>query len=128
MNIFKKLFSKKDLATNFPKIVIGKIITVEAHPNADRLKLTLVDVGEKLKIVCGAPNIEPGQFVPVALVGAQLPNGEVIQQATIRGVDSFGMLCAADELGLGTDHSGVMVFSEATVGEPIDKYISNFKF
>lgn len=123
MNFFKKLFSKTAPITKFPKVVVGKILTVEKHPQADRLQLATVDVGEKLNIVCGAPNIQVGQFVPVALIGAKLPNGIVIQQASIRGVDSFGMLCAADELGLGTDHSGIMIFADAKIGEPIDNYI-----
>jgi phenylalanyl-tRNA synthetase beta chain len=123
MNFLQKLLAKKTASTKFPKVVVGKILEVKSHPNADRLQLAIVDVGEKLNIVCGAPNIKEGIFVPVALVGATLPNGMVIEQATIRGVDSFGMICAADELGLGTDHSGIMIFNDARIGDPIDKYI-----
>jgi len=125
MSFFSNLFSKKPTHTRFPNVVVGKIVDISAHPNADRLQLTTVDVGRKLKIVCGAPNIAVGQLVPVALVGASLPTGLVIQQAAIRGVDSEGMLCAADELGIGTDHSGIMIFEEARIGDCIDNYIKN---
>lgn len=128
MSFFSFLFkgsSAKENQTRFPNVVVGQIVSIEAHPNADRLQLATVNVGHHLKVVCGAPNIEVGQFVPVALVGAALPNGLVIQQAAIRGVDSQGMICAADELGVGSDHSGVIVFSEGCVGEPIDQYLKN---
>lgn len=125
MSFFSALFAKKTKNTRFPKVVVGKIVDIEAHPNADRLRLTTVDIGRRLKIVCGAPNIAVGQLVPVALVGATLPTGAVIQQAAIRGVDSEGMLCAADELGIGDDHSGIIIFEEARIGEPIDEYIKH---
>ncbi len=125
MSFFSNLFSKKPAPTRFPKVVVGKVLEVEAHPNADRLRLATVDVGEKLRIVCGAPNLAVGQLVPVALVGASLPNGIVIQQSTIRGVDSDGMICALDELGLGEDHSGIIVFERGTIGDAIDSYIKN---
>ncbi len=126
MSFLSRWFSKpKSTETKFPNVVVGRIMSIENHPNADRLRCVEVDVGETLKIVCGAPNIEVGQLVPVAMVGASLPSGIVIQQAALRGVDSFGMLCAADELGIGTDHSGIMVLSGGTVGEPIDKYINS---
>ncbi len=121
---FTNLFSKKQASTRFPNVVVGKIVDINAHPNADRLQLATVDVGRKLKIVCGAPNIAVGQLVPVALIGASLPTGMVIQQAAIRGVDSEGMLCAADELGIGTDHSGIMTFADARIGDCIDNYIT----
>ncbi len=125
-SFIKKLFSSKSASaeTRFPNVVVGKILQIESHPNADRLQLATVDVGRHLRLVCGAPNIEVGQYVPVALVGAQLPNGLVIQQASIRGVDSEGMICAADELGIGTDHSGVIIFQEARIGETIDSYLN----
>lgn len=118
----QKFFSGKT-STKFPNVVVGKIIDVELHPNADRLRIAVVDVGQTLRIVCGAPNIEAGQLVPVALLGASLPNGIVIKEAVIRGVPSSGMLCAEDELGLGTDHSGIKILSGGTVGEPIDAYL-----
>jgi phenylalanyl-tRNA synthetase beta chain len=100
-------------------------MAVESHPNADRLRIATVSTGgEPLQIVCGAPNIAPEQLVPVALVGATLPGGMTISQAKIRGIDSFGMLCAADELGIGNDHSGIMILKGGTPGDPIDNFIN----
>jgi len=103
---------------NITGVVVGKILEISKHPNADRLQLTRVDVSENvLNIVCGAPNIKVGDKVPVALVGTKLPNGMEIKAAEIRGVKSFGMLCAADELGIGKDHSGILILDEkAEVG------------
>ena len=120
---FKKIFSAKK-STKFEKMVVGEILAIEKHPNADRLQVTKVDVGQEvLQIVCGAPNIKVGQKVPVALVGAKLPGGE-IKEAEIRGVKSFGMLCAEDELGLGNDHSGIMILDEkAKAGDTLDQYL-----
>ncbi|MCF8216506.1 MAG: phenylalanine--tRNA ligase subunit beta [Chlorobium sp.] len=95
-------------------VVVGRIESVERHPDADRLTVCRVDTGgsDPLQIVCGAPNVRQGMIVPVATVGARLiqPDGEVfaIRKSKIRGVHSFGMICAADELGLSEDHSGVM--------------------
>lgn len=126
MSFFSKLFSsfKKTSAstqeTKFPGVVVGRIVSVDPHPNADRLRVAMVDTGEKLQIVCGAPNIAAGQLVPVATVGTTLPNGATITKATIRGVESSGMLCAEDELGLGSDHSGIKVLTHGIVGQPID--------
>lgn len=99
-------------------VLIGEIREVEQHPNADRLKLTKVDVGhaDLLSIVCGAPNVAVGQKVPVALVGATLypdENGFKIKKSKIRGELSEGMICAEDELGLGTDHDGIMVLDKS---------------
>ena len=99
-------------------IVVGHVITCEKHPNADRLKLTTVDVGEAspLQIVCGAPNVAVGQKVPVATIGTTLytKEGEAwkIKKGKIRGEESQGMICAEDELGLGEGHDGIMVLSE----------------
>ncbi|MEO6405842.1 MAG: phenylalanine--tRNA ligase subunit beta [Ferruginibacter sp.] len=96
-------------------IVIGKILTCEKHPDADKLKLTTVDTGsdKPLQIVCGAPNAEAGQYVIVALVGATLYpiTGEpfLIKKAKIRGVESQGMICAEDEIGVGNSHAGIIV-------------------
>ena len=112
-------------ADQYRQVVVGKILKVEKHPNADRLQLAQVSIGAKeLSIVCGAPNIEAGQLVPVALIGAQLPNGAVIQAAEVRGIKSQGMLCAPDELGLGSDHSGILILGKnAKVGEPLAKFL-----
>ena len=109
----------------FNKVVVGKALKVEKHPNADRLKLAVVDVGkEKLNIVCGAPNLEEGQLVAVALAGAQLPNGLEIQKAQVRGQESNGMICAEDELGLGDNHDGIMVLDKnAKVGQDFANYL-----
>ena len=101
-------------------VVTGEVLTKIKHPEADRLSITTVNVGqtEPLQIVCGAPNVEVGQKVLVATVGTTLYplNGEplVIKKSKIRGVASEGMICAADELGLGSDHSGIMVLNKVT--------------
>jgi phenylalanyl-tRNA synthetase beta chain len=113
------------IGKSFPGVVVGKILEIKKHPNADKLQITRVDVGagRDLSIVCGAPNIKVGDKVPVALVGTKLPGGE-IKEAEIRGQKSFGMLCAADELGLGKDHSGIIILDKsAKVGESVDKYL-----
>ena len=99
-------------------IVVGHVLTCEKHPNADRLKLTTVDVGQEapLQIVCGAPNVQAGQKVPVATVGTTLYTKEgeawVIKKGKIRGEVSQGMICAEDEIGLGESHDGIMVLNE----------------
>jgi phenylalanyl-tRNA synthetase beta chain len=101
-------------------VVVGKVLTCEKHPNADRLKVTTVDLGtgEPVQIVCGAPNVAAGQKVPVATVGTKLydDKGEsfTIKKGKIRGEVSFGMICAEDELGLGDDHDGILVLDEET--------------
>ncbi len=93
-------------------IVIGEVMAVEKHPNADRLKVTNVNIGnDLLQIVCGAPNVAVGQKVAVALAGAKLPSGMTIEAREVRGVKSAGMICAEDELGLGNNHEGIMVLS-----------------
>lgn len=98
-------------------VLVGKVLTCDKHPNADKLKKTTVDVGgEILEIVCGAPNVEAGQTVPVATVGTKIyaKDGShfEIKEAKIRGEKSQGMICAEDELGLGDDHGGIMVLDE----------------
>ena len=113
-------------------IVVGKVLTCEQHPNADKLKKTTVDVGDGniLNIVCGAPNVAANQTVPVAVVGTKIydKNGNFfeIAKAKIRGEVSEGMICAEDELGLSDDHGGIMVLDEETykVGVPFAKYFS----
>ncbi|PKP24343.1 MAG: phenylalanine--tRNA ligase subunit beta [Bacteroidetes bacterium HGW-Bacteroidetes-2] len=111
-------------------IVVGKVITCVQHPNADRLKLTTVDIGKEslLQIVCGAPNVEAGQKVPVATIGTTLYDEKgtpwEIKKGKIRGEDSEGMICAEDELGLGQNHEGIMVLSEnAIIGTPLSNII-----
>lgn len=96
-------------------IFVGRVLSVEKHPNADRLRIANVDIGEKGKkqIVCGAPNLDAGQNVAVAIHGAILPDGNEIRKTEIRGVPSEGMICSERELGLGENHDGIMVLPQA---------------
>lgn len=111
-------------------IVVGKVLTCEKHPNADKLKVTTVDTGNGniLHIVCGAPNVEAGQTVPVAVVGTKIydktGNFFEIKEAKLRGEVSQGMICAEDELGLSDDHGGIMVLDpkKYTVGSNFSNY------
>src|SRR6478609_8239192 len=106
------------IAPAFSGIVVAHVKSVAPHPNADKLRVTEVDAGtgETLQIVCGAPNVAAGQKVPCALVGAKLPGLE-IKKAKLRGVESSGMLCSARELGLSSDHAGLLVLDgDAPVG------------
>ncbi|MCX6112759.1 MAG: phenylalanine--tRNA ligase subunit beta [Proteobacteria bacterium] len=100
------------------KVVVGKIITKDKHPNADKLSVLSVDVGkETLQIVCGASNMKSGDKVAVSLVGAELPNGLVIKKTKIRNVESSGMCCSMSELGLSKEASGIIILPEnAKVG------------
>ncbi|MDO6808027.1 phenylalanine--tRNA ligase subunit beta [Zobellia galactanivorans] len=106
-------------------IVVGHVLSCTKHPNADKLKVTTVDIGAEspVQIVCGAPNVDKGQKVPVATVGTKLytPEGKVwkIGKGKIRGEESHGMICAEDELGLGSDHEGILVLdSKLKPGTP----------
>lgn len=106
-------------------VVVGEIKTRAKHPNADKLSVCTVDVGPALggvrTIVCGAPNCDPGHRVPVALPGAVLPGDFKIKQSKIRGQQSDGMMCAADELGLGADHAGLLLLDPAApIGTPLN--------
>ena len=111
-------------------IVIGEVLTKEQHPNADRLSITTVNIGqeEALKIVCGAPNVEAGQKVPVATIGTVLYSDDEsfkIKKGKIRGEVSEGMICAEDEIGLGDSHEGIMVLdSKAKVGQLASEYFN----
>ena len=104
------------LASVFKNFIVGEVVEIKNHPDADRLRIVWLDLGkfgEKVQIVCGAPNVEVGQKVAVALVGAVLPNSKIeIKKSKIRGVESNGMICAEDELGLGKDHQGIMVLND----------------
>jgi len=99
--------------------VVGRVLTAEPHPNADRLSVCTVDTGDgERTIVCGAPNVAAGQTVPVALPGATLPGGHEIGKAKLRGVESAGMICAASELDLGEGPAGILVLDEDRSGAP----------
>src|SRR5210317_1116445 len=99
-------------------IVVGEVLTCVQHPNADRLKVTTVNIGtgDPLQIVCGAPNVAVGQKVPVATIGTTLYTEKdeawTIKKGKIRGEESHGMICAEDEMGLGTSHEGIMVLDK----------------
>jgi phenylalanyl-tRNA synthetase beta chain len=103
--------------------VVGKVLSAEQHPDADRLRVCMVDVGdggEARQIVCGAPNVAAGQTVAVARPGAVMPDGTKLGAAKLRGVSSDGMILAEDELAIGTDHGGIMVLDEAlAAGTPL---------
>ncbi|MBW1799724.1 MAG: phenylalanine--tRNA ligase subunit beta [Deltaproteobacteria bacterium] len=101
--------SLEPLGHGLNDIIAAKIISIERHPQADRLSICHVDTGrDQLPVICGAPNIEPGLLVPMALPGIRLPNGMKIAESRIRGEKSVGMLLAEDEMGLTDDHTGIM--------------------
>ena len=113
---------EETVAPAFGNVVVGHVLEVTKHPDADRLNVCRVDIGrgEPQQIVCGAPNVVVGLKVPCALPGAELPGDFVIKVAKVRGVESSGMLCSAKELGIAEDASGLLVLSsDATVGEDI---------
>jgi phenylalanyl-tRNA synthetase beta chain len=122
----------KPVAPAFTNIVVGEIKTAEQHPNADRLRVCTVDVGQSalLSIVCGAPNARVGIRVPCALVGAELPAGEdgtpfLIKVGKLRGVESQGMLCSAKELQIADDHGGLLeLAADAPLGQNIRTHLN----
>src|SRR6267142_310222 len=116
----------------FSGVVVAQVVDVARHPNADKLTICTVDAGgEKLKVVCGAPNVRAGMKAPLAKIGARLPGLEVAK-TTIRGVESAGMLCSARELGLSDDHSGLLelngkVGSDARAALGLDEHVFRLK-
>ncbi len=117
---------RRPASAEFSSVVVARILTAEKHPDADKLKLCSVDTGEHgiLQIVCGAPNAAAGLVVPCALVGARLPGIE-IKKAKVRGVESFGMLCSARELGLSEDHGGLLTLpADAPIGQSVREYLN----
>ena len=123
---FAKNGANVELDADFsPKFVIGHVLTKEKHPNADKLSVCTVDIGsETVQIVCGAPNIDAGQKVVVAKIGAVMPSGMVIRDAELRGVASTGMICSAKELALpdAPEEKGILVLdSNAVVGQAFTK-------
>ncbi|HKK58529.1 MAG TPA: phenylalanine--tRNA ligase subunit beta [Salinivirga sp.] len=111
-------------------VVIGKVLTCKPHENSDHLSVTTVDLGngDTKQIVCGAPNVAEGQTVPVATVGSTLYDGDEefkIKKSKIRGEESYGMICAEDEIGVGDSHEGIMVLpDDAKVGMPASEYFN----
>lgn len=107
-------------------VVVAEVLECEAHPNSDHLHITKVNdgTGEPLTVVCGAPNVAAGQKVLFAQLGAVLPGDFKIKKSKIRGVESFGMICAEDELGIGNSHDGIKVLpADAVVGTPAKDYL-----
>ena len=107
-------------------VVVAEVLTCEPHPDSDHLHITTVNTGsgEPVTVVCGAPNVAAGQKVLLAQIGTVLPGDFKIKKSKIRGVESFGMICAEDELGIGTSHEGIMVLpQEAVVGTPAKEYL-----
>ena len=110
-------------------LVVGELLTCEAHPDSDHMHVTTVDLGdgnEPTQVVCGAHNVAAGQKVIVATLGTKLYDGDsefVIKKSKLRGVESYGMICAEDEIGVGTGHDGIMVLPVDTpVGTPAATY------
>jgi len=106
-------------------LVVGRVLEVSKHPDADRLNCTKVDIGaEQLEIVCGASNVREGLIVAVATVGAKLANGLKIKKAKVRGIESNGMLCSASELGLEEESTGLIELdADAEIGQRVDEYL-----
>ncbi len=126
---------RQAIGGSWEKIVVGQLVAVEPHPNADRLKLATVDLGtEQLTVVCGDPTLKRGDKVPFAYVGAKLIDGHSGQQfrlksAKIRGIASQGMLCSEKELGISDSHEVIMVLpTEAPVGIPLAEYLGDTVF
>lgn len=113
-------------------LVIGEVLTCEAHPNSDHMHVTTVNLGqgEPVQIVCGAPNVAAGQKVVVATLGTKLYDGDesfTIKKSKLRGVESVGMICAEDEIGIGTDHAGIIVLPDTAVPGTLAKDYYNIK-
>ena len=119
----------EEFGSSLEGVIVGEVLEVRDHPNADRLRICNVNTGsEELQIICGADNVAKGQKVPVATVGTTLPlkledgSNLKIKKAKLRGEESKGMICAEDELGLGTDHEGIMVLDDdLEIGQPINE-------
>ncbi|HTM91394.1 MAG TPA: hypothetical protein VL095_03180, partial [Flavisolibacter sp.] len=129
----EKMETFEEVKGGLKGLIIGEVLQAEQHPNADKLKLTKVNIGngEPLQIVCGAPNVAAGQKVIVATVGTTIypTSGEplTMKVAKIRGVESYGMICAEDEIGLGTSHAGIMVLpSDVRIGQRASEYFNPY--
>ena len=120
------LEEQEEIPGGLAGVVVAKVVECEAHPDSDHLHITKVDAGtgELLQVVCGAPNVDAGQKVLFAQIGTVLPGDFKIKKSKIRGVESLGMICAEDELGIGSSHEGIMVLPEdAVVGTPAKEYL-----
>ena len=103
----------KQITPNYENIVVGKVIDLHQHPNADKVRVTKVDVGSKVyEIVCGAWNFDKGAVVPVALPKSKIKDDFLIDERDIRGVKSNGMICSASELDLWDDHDGILILDD----------------
>lgn len=114
------------VAGQFDKVVVGEVLVVDGHPDADKLRVCTVDIGkaEPLQIVCGAANVAEGMKVPTALIGANLPGGMKIKKGKLRGIESFGMLCSEQELGLAETAEGLLALpGDAIPGQDIRAYL-----
>ena len=118
--------SLEQSGVSYDNVVVGKILEVEKHPDADKLSVCIVDVGdETLQIVCGAPGVAAGQTVPVAKVGAKLGDLK-IKKGKLRGVESFGMCCAADELEISDDHATLLYLDNSLkAGTPLKSIVED---
>ncbi|HEB32236.1 MAG TPA: phenylalanine--tRNA ligase subunit beta, partial [Spirochaetes bacterium] len=106
----------EEAGDDLERVVVGKIIDVKQHPQADKLFLTKIDVGnEVLDIISGAPNTKKGTHVPVALIGARLPGGTRVKKAKLRGMESNGIVCSERELGVSDDHTGLWILDDEAV-------------
>ena len=115
------------VAKEFSKVVVGRVMSCEKHPDADKLSVCQVDIAgdSRLQIVCGAPNIRADICVPVATVGAKLPGDFKIKKSKLRGVESQGMICSQVELGLGENSDGIWILpEEAPIGQELREYLS----
>lgn len=120
------LEEQEEIPGGLAGVVVAKVVECEAHPDSDHLHITKVDTGtgELLTVVCGAPNVATGQKVLFAQIGTVLPGDFKIKKSKIRGVDSLGMICAEDELGIGSSHDGIMVLPEdAIIGTSAKEYL-----
>ncbi|MDJ0807051.1 MAG: phenylalanine--tRNA ligase subunit beta [Gammaproteobacteria bacterium] len=114
------------VAPDFSGVVVGEVLSIEAHPDATKLRVCLVNTGEEqpLQIICGAANVAAGMRVPTAIVGALLPGDFKIKRAKLRGVESFGMICSASELGLADASEGIMPLpADAQIGRNFRDYL-----
>ena len=120
------LEEQEEIPGGLAGVVVAEVLECVAHPDSDHLHITKVNDGseEPVTVVCGAPNVAAGQKVLFARIGTVLPGDFKIKKSKIRGVESFGMICAEDELGIGEDHAGIMVLpTEAVVGTPAKEYL-----